>query len=234
MAKEVKGKTYKATKKARTVSQSNTEWRGKVPGQKGKPGRLYGPKGQLYTGTVKLVSGDTAVYKQGKKITKKGGTLRSGSKGMTTGGGYTGKGGKNLTVTPSNLDSLPPKDEIGKGKDGNQIGLYHVGSLPGSGPDGVNSKSSSGAAWTSQQQAVIRAQKNKYLADVKTFTQGAKPKPRTLAAKKRAEKRQRTVYSAATGFVAGPVAGAATYFSPAIKKQLKGTAKSASRWWSGY
>lgn len=80
MAKEVKKAAYKKAKAARSVSISQTEWKTGVAGAKGKAGRLYGPKGQRYTGTVDLGGGKTAVYKQGKRVTR----------AKTQGGGFTG------------------------------------------------------------------------------------------------------------------------------------------------
>lgn len=80
MAKEVKKSTYKKAKSARTTSISQTQWKTNVAGEKGKAGRLYGPGGKRFTGTVKLGNGKTAVYKQGKRVTRS----------KTAGGGYTG------------------------------------------------------------------------------------------------------------------------------------------------
>jgi len=80
MAREVKKSTYRKAKSARSVDISKTKWKTGVAGKKGEAGRLYGPKGKRLTGTVDLGGGKTAVYKEGKRVTRR----------QTTGGGYTG------------------------------------------------------------------------------------------------------------------------------------------------
>lgn len=74
MAKKVSKAEFKKTAAARTVDISQTQWVGGkkagfgVAGPKNMAGRLYGPKGRFYTGTVNLGEGKTAVYKEGKRV----------------------------------------------------------------------------------------------------------------------------------------------------------------------
>lgn len=82
MARKIDREQYKKTAGKREVSISNTEWKKGVAGKAGKAGRLYGPKGQLYSGTVKMQDGSSAVYKDGKRVVKKAAP-------KTTGGGVT-------------------------------------------------------------------------------------------------------------------------------------------------
>jgi hypothetical protein len=71
MAREVGKNSFKKAKSARSVDISNTSWKKDTgAGPKGKAGRLVGPKGKLYTGSVKMSDGSTAVYKDGKRVTK--------------------------------------------------------------------------------------------------------------------------------------------------------------------
>lgn len=79
MAREVGKGRYKKAKSAREVSISDTAWKEKVAGAKGQAGRLVGPGGKLFTGTVKMQDGSKVVYEKGKRVSRR----------MTEGGGVT-------------------------------------------------------------------------------------------------------------------------------------------------
>jgi len=119
MAKEVSKKTYKSAKGARNVSISQTQWKTNVAGAKGKAGRLYGPKGQRFTGTVGLGGGKTAVYKQGKRVTpaktKGGGFTGYKAPRTSNGSSRTSTGGKIKEVTSLPKQSAGPKFGGGTG-----------------------------------------------------------------------------------------------------------------------
>lgn len=82
MAREVKKSDYKKAAGKREVSISNTQWKKNVAGAQGKAGRLVGPKGKTFTGTVRMEDGSKAVYKDGKRVEKKAAPA-------TAGGGVT-------------------------------------------------------------------------------------------------------------------------------------------------
>lgn len=119
MAKEVSKKTYKSAKGARNVSISQTQWKQNVAGAKGKAGRLYGPKGQRFTGTVDLGGGKSAVYKQGKRVTpsktKGGGFTGYKAPRTSNGASRTSTGGKVKEVTSLPKQSAGPKFGGGTG-----------------------------------------------------------------------------------------------------------------------
>lgn len=108
MARQVGRGEYKKAAGKREVSISNTQWKTGVAGAKGKAGRLVGPKGNFFTGTVKMQDGSKAVYKEGKRVEKK-------SAPATAGGGVTKaqadaarRQDKNKKTPP------PPSDKPGK------------------------------------------------------------------------------------------------------------------------
>lgn len=104
MAREVGKDRYKKAKSAREVSISQTSWKKDTgAGPKGKAGRLVGPGGKLFTGTVKTQDGTKVVYEKGKRVTRR----------MTEGGGVTKAqaASKSKTVTPPSTTKkdAPPK-----------------------------------------------------------------------------------------------------------------------------
>ena len=152
MAREVKKKTYRAAKTARTTSISNTKWNEKVAGKKGKAGRLYGPKGKLYTGTVKMGDGTTSVYKKGKKVVK------AAPKKNQNRSGTGGSGGGTTTTPPSSSRTRFSSSTANRGgysAKGYQRRIPNYNTSPsktkmaGSGSDAVNAATSSGSAQTS-------------------------------------------------------------------------------------
>jgi hypothetical protein len=103
-----KGKSYNLSKsqlkkagaakaaKARNVDISTTR-RATTGANKGK---TLGPAGKPLTGSVKLPSGVTAVYKDGKRVTTSRGKPASSGRGASGGSGGSGSTGSSTTVTP--------------------------------------------------------------------------------------------------------------------------------------
>lgn len=153
MAKEVSRKAFRAAKKARTVSISETKWNPDTAGKHGAAGRLTGPKGKRYTGTVDLGNGKTAVYRKGKRITK----------ATTAGGGVTkaqaAAARKNAAAGSKSSTSKPSVSQSSKGRTGFSSSAANRGGysakgyqrrigprIAGSGSDAVNAATSSGSA----------------------------------------------------------------------------------------
>lgn len=103
MAREIGKGRYKKAKGAREVSISQTSWKKDTgAGPKGQAGRLVGPRGQLFTGTVKMSDGTKVVYEKGKRVTR-----------QTTAGGGVTPAQANAAKKTGPLDKTKdtPKDE---------------------------------------------------------------------------------------------------------------------------
>ena len=215
MAKEVKKKTYKAAKSARSVDVSKTQWKTGVAGSKGKAGRLYGPKGQRFTGTVDLGGGKTAVYKQGKRVTptknKGGGFTGYKAPPTSTGSSRTSTSGKIKEVKSLPKPSAGPK--------------FGGGTGPGTGTKNVNGGSASGSKDSFG--AAMSASRKEFAS-------------RTAKARQRQSTvKSNVVKGAAYAFPVTRTAamGYGLLTSGTAKKANKNVAnavKRASRWWQGY
>lgn len=153
MAREVKKSVYRKAKSARTVSISQTKWQEKVAGKKGQAGRLYGPKGKRFTGTVDLGGGRTAVYKEGKRVTRR----KTAGGGVTTAQANAARRNAGGASAPA---STPKTTRTGFSSSAANRGGYSAagyirrlkpttGGVAGSGRDNVNAASSGGSAKTS-------------------------------------------------------------------------------------
>lgn len=155
MAREVKKSTYRKAKSARTTSISQTQWKTGVAGAKGKAGRLYGPKGKRYTGTVKMGDGTTAVYKQGKRVTRRktaGGGVTPAQAAAARRGSSSGNGSKVTQTTKTASTSRTGFSSSAANRGGYSAKGYQRrlgGKIAGSGSDAVNAETSSGSAKTS-------------------------------------------------------------------------------------
>jgi len=219
MAKEVKKKTYKAAKSARSVDISKTQWKTGVAGSKGKAGRLYGPKGKRFTGSVDLGGGKTAVYKQGKRVTRQ----------KTQGGGFTGysapSSSRGRAQTSSQAmpetTSLPPRGKTPAERVSPTT--YNPGA--GTGTKNLNGGSASGSKDSFG--AAMSASRKEFASRT------AKARQRQSTVKGTAAKGAAYAFPltrpAAIGYgllTSGTAKEAGQTVSKAVKK--------ASRWWQGY
>ena len=176
MARKVTRAEYHKARRQRSVDVSQTSWT-KRDKEKKTPGRLTGPKGKLYTGTVNLGEGKgLAVYKKGKRIGWRGKGL-TGRKPATPPSSGSGGGGKDAASSSRTGFSSSAANRGGYSAAGYIKRLKPTsGGLPGSGKDNVNAATSGGSAKTSNYKNVTDSLMS---TPVSTSWGAARPEPAT-------------------------------------------------------